>query len=310
VFPTAQDLADSFPALLHYLDEPVAGAAVFPQYFLSRLAAANVKVVLGGQGGDEIFCGYARYLVAYLEACLQRAVYGEAPMVGDLTLEAIAPALTYLRGYEPMIQAQFGAGVFAEPAERYYRLLCRSQDMESILQPVWQEPGYATLEAFREEFARPRTDHLIDRMLYVDIRNHLQSLLHLEDRTSMAVSLESRLPLLDHRLVERVFAAPVAQRFAAGRPKHLLRRALVGVVPQEVLDRRDKMGFPVPIYEWFRGELRVFVEDVMLGPTARQRGIYDLPALERALRSERPFGRTVWGLLSLELWFRGFFDRR
>jgi asparagine synthase (glutamine-hydrolysing) len=311
VFPTARDLAESFADMVYFLDEPVAGAAVFPQYYLSRLASEHVKVVLGGQGGDEVFCGYARYLVAYLDACLQQAVYGEAPMLGGLRLEGIAPALTYLRGYEPMMQTYFGGGMFAEPAARYYRLLRRSQDMERLLLPGWQEEGYSTHQAFHEEFMRPRTENLVDRMLYVDIRNHLQSLLHLEDRTSMAVSLESRLPLLDHRLVELVFAAPVAQRFANGQPKYLLRRALAGTVPQPILDRRDKMGFPVPIFEWFQGELRGFVEDVMLGPTARQRGLYDQAALERCLRTERSsIDRTVWGLLSLELWFRCFFDRR
>ena len=310
-FPSAGDLADTFAQLVYWLDEPVAGAAVFPQYFLSRLASENVKVVLGGQGGDEIFCGYARYLIAYLESSLRRAVYGSAPMAGDIALGDIAPNLDYLGGYEPMMQHFFAAGMFGDPAERYYRLLLstrRSQELDDILPPDLKPDNYETFDAFRAAFMAPETDDLIDRMTYMDIKDHLQSLLHLEDRTSMAASLESRLPLLDHRVVESAFAVPAARRFAAGQPKYLLRRAMTDVVPASVIARVDKMGFPVPIFEWFHGELRPFVEDVLLGEQTRRRGLFNPTAVEQCLRAEKPFGRTVWGLLSLELWFRNFFD--
>ena len=310
-FPSSYDLAETFAQLIYWLDEPVAGAAVFPQYFLSRLASENVKVVLGGQGGDEIFCGYARYLIAYLESSLQQAIYGNAPMAGTVRLGDIAPNLDYLGGYEPMMQHFFADGLFGDPAERYYRLLLstrRSQDLDQILPPDLKPDDYDTFALFREAFMAPETDDLIDRMTYMDVKDHLQSLLHLEDRTSMAVSLESRVPLLDHRLVEGAFAVPAAQRFAGGQPKYLLRRAVDGLVPEPVLNRPDKMGFPVPIFEWFHGELRSFVHDILLSEQTRQRGIIDAGAVEQCLRSERPFGRTVWGLLSLELWFRNFFD--
>ncbi len=310
-FPTAQDLAETFEQLIYWLDEPVAGAAVFPQYFLSKLASENVKVVLGGQGGDEIFCGYARYLVAYLESGLQRAIYGSAPMAGQVRLEDIAPNLDYLGGYEPMMQHFFADGLFTDPADRYFRLLLstrRSQELDDILLPELKPDGYVTRDAFREAFMAPQTDDLIDRMTYMDTKDHLQSLLHLEDRTSMAVSLESRLPLLDHRLVERVFAVPPARRFSAGKPKFLMRQAIADWVPAPVMQRSDKMGFPVPIFEWFHGELRPYVEEILLGSRTRQRGIFNAAAVERCLRSEKPFGRTVWGLMSLELWFRNFFD--
>jgi asparagine synthase (glutamine-hydrolysing) len=309
VFPAAQDLADTFEDLIYYLDEPVAGAAVFPQYFLSKLASEHVKVVLGGQGADETFCGYARYLVAYVESCLQKSIYGSAPLVEDCDLAAIGANLSYLRGYEPMMQNQYGSGFFGDPAQRYYQLLRRSDGLENIVADRGgQSNGYSTREAFCAQFDAIDSPALIDRMLYFDIKNHLQSLLHLEDRTSMAVSIESRLPLLDYRLVEAAFSAPASMRFAGGRPKHLLRSAVRGVVPQEIIQRKDKMGFPVPIYEWFRGELKPFVEDILLGERTRQRGFFSATEVERCVRSERPFGRTVWGLLSLELWFRQFVD--
>ncbi len=311
VFPSASDLANSFADMVYYLDEPVAGAAVFPQYFLSKLAAQHVKVVLGGQGGDELFCGYTRYLIGYVESCLQKAIYGHAPLVGDESLSHIEDSLTYLRGFEPTMQKLFASDLFAAPGARYYRLLQRSQDMEGILaDDSWRAGGYSTAEAFCAEFDGVQSDHLIDRMLYIDIKNHLQSLLHLEDRTSMAASLESRLPLLDYRIVEYALAQPAALRFAGGRPKHLLKEAVRGVVPRAIVERKDKMGFPVPIFEWFGGELKEYVEDILLGQRTRTRGFFDMASVERSVRSEKPFGRTVWGLLSLELWFRQFFDGR
>ncbi len=308
IFPAAQDLADTFAHLVYMLDEPIAGAAVFPQYFVSKLAAENVKVVLGGQGGDEIFCGYTRYLIGYFEACLKKSIYGKADMEEGIELQNLLPNLPYLGGYEPTMEKLFARDFFGEPADRYYRLLLRSQDMDRVLDLSQQEGGYSTREAFRSEFMYPDTNALIDRMAYMDIKNHLQSLLQLEDRTSMAVSLESRLPLLDYRIVEYAFSLASSFRFADGKPKHLFRQAIGDLVPQAVMERRDKMGFPVPIYEWFKGDLKPFVEDILLGSTTRERGIYNMDAVEDSICAERPFGRTLWGLLSLELWFRIFFD--
>ena len=311
IFPKAVDLENTFDDMIFHLDEPVAGAAVFPQYFLSKLASRHVKVVLGGQGGDELFCGYTRYLIGYLETCLQKAIYGNAPLVGDFTLTDIEPNLSYLGGFEPTMQKLFGNDMFADPSDRYYRLLQRSEDMDGILKmhDVF-DPKYSTKEVFRTEFNRPDSNALIDRMMYIDLKNHLQSLLHLEDRTSMAASLESRLPLLDYRIVEYATSQSAESRFSGGKPKSLLRQAVSDYVPPEILNRKDKMGFPVPIFEWFSGELKPFVEDILLGDETRKRGFYDMKHVETSIHSEKPFGRTVWGLLSLELWFRRFFNVR
>ncbi len=311
VFPTSTDLGDSFGDMIYYLDEPVAGAAVLPQYYLSRLARQHVKVVLGGQGADEIFCGYARYLLAYMEGCMEHAVYGRQTLTGRTTLESLTANLSYLRGYEPLMQTFFGEGLFGEPAQRYYRILQatrHSPEMNAIL-PLQVSSGYSSWETFQQQFNMPQSDALMDRMAYMDIKDHLQSLLHLEDRTSMAVGLESRLPFLDHRLVETGLSIAADQRFAQGKPKHILRQAVAGLVPDKVLMRRDKMGFPVPIFEWFKGDLKPFVQEVLLGHTTRQRGFFDIPSVERLLNTDRPYNRAIWGLMSLELWFRRCFDR-
>jgi asparagine synthase (glutamine-hydrolysing) len=145
-------------------------------------------------------------------------------------------------------------------------------------------------------------------MTAYDARTMLQSLLHVEDRMSMAVSLESRLPLLDHRIAELAYRMPPALKYHEGEAKAVLKRACGTFLPKEVLERRDKMGFPVPFVEWAQGELRDFLGDILLGETARRRGIYRPEGIERLIGGEQAFGRELWGLLSLELWFRVFVD--
>ena len=124
----------------------------------------------------------------------------------------------------------------------------------------------------------------------------------------MAVSLESRLPLLDHRIAELAYRMPPALKYHEGESKSVLKRACGSFLPAAVLERRDKKGFPVPFVEWARGELRDFVGDILLGERARARGLYRREGIERLIESEDPYGRELWGLLCLELWYRVFVD--
>ena len=153
-----------------------------------------------------------------------------------------------------------------------------------------------------------QSNELIDRMLYIDIKNHLQSLLHLEDRTSMAASLESRLPLLDYRLVEYALGQPASARFARGR-RHLLKEAVRGIVPDEIIDRKDKMGFPVPIFEWFGGELKEYVEDILLGERTRERGFFDMGIVEGACAEKSPLVERSGACSRLNCGFVSFLMR-
>ena len=137
----------------------------------------------------------------------------------------------------------------------------------------------------------------------------LPALLHVEDRTSMAVSLESRVPLLDHRIVELVASMPPMVKYKGGKSKHIFRRSIRHIVPPEVYNRTDKMGFPVPLNEWLRqGPVRDFVREVLLGDRTRSRGFIRTDKAENLLDTEQAYGRTIWGLLCLELWMRNFLD--
>ena len=311
IFPSATDFADLMPSLVYMMDEPAAGPGLFPQYMVSKLAREHVKVVLGGQGGDELFGGYARYLVAYLEQCLKGAIYGtQEDGKHVVTWDSIMPNLALLRQYRPMLQSFWKDGLFGDMDQRYFRLVSRIDDADALIAPdAWNERSRERmLTAFRQIFNNPSTKSYFNKMTNFDLKASLPALLQVEDRTSMSVSLESRVPLLDHRVADLITRMPPTARFKGGDTKRVFREAVRPLLPPLVLERKDKMGFPVPVSEWFRGPLRDFVGDILLSTRARQRGLYRTDGVEQLMGAEQPFGRQLWGLLCLELWHRAFVD--
>lgn len=309
VFIDGAELPDILPKLMYYMDEPLAGPGVIPQYYVSRLAAQHVKVVLGGQGGDELFIGYARYMVAYLEQCLIGAIYEtSASSRHAVTLESIVPNLPLLKTYQPMLQGLWQDGLFDDPDKRYFKLVDRSASISHLFSPDIFDRSYSPFSEYQRIFNRAGLDSLINRMTYFDLKGSLPALLHVEDRTSMAASIESRVPLLDHRIVEFMARIPPNVKFSGGRMKHLFKESVRNAVPRETLERKDKMGFPTPLTQWANGVAKEFVRDTLLSGRLRQRGIYNVSAVEGVLRNEREFGRAVWGLLCLEIWHQGYVD--
>lgn len=308
--PAGNELADMLPRLMYFMDEPLAGPGVIPQYYVSQLAAKHVKVVMGGQGGDELFIGYARYMALYLEKCLSGAIYQTANQNRyAVSLESIVPNLPLLATYQPMLQGLWKKGLFGSHDQRYFGLLDRSEGMAHLFnQGVLNSSGYSSFESFQRIFNRGELHSLVNQMTYFDLKGSLPALLHVEDRTSMAASIESRVPLLDHRIVEFMATIPPNIKFAQGRMKHLFKESVRSAVPQNIFNRKDKMGFPTPLTQWTKGVARDFVRDTLLSDRARQRGLYDVAAVESALGNEGEFGRVVWGLLCLELWHRIFID--
>jgi asparagine synthase (glutamine-hydrolysing) len=152
------------------------------------------------------------------------------------------------------------------------------------------------------------TPSYYNQMLYYDMMTGLPSLLHVEDRVSMAVSLESRVPLLDPRIVDLIARVPPSIKFKGGEMKYLFKKAIRDLLPPTVLDRRDKMGFPVPLQLWARGKARDFFHDVLLSQRARERGLFNVDAVGKLINQESAFSRVLWGLLQIELWHRQFID--
>ncbi len=312
VFPTAADFVDAMPRLAWQMDEPAAGPGLFPQYFVSRLASQHVKVVLGGQGADEIFGGYTRYLVAYLEECIRGGIEGtQEDSKYVVSFESILPNLPQLQAYRPLLRHFWRDGLFDAPAKRYFRLIDRSDEVRPLVSPAVLDnaDGYQVFDAYEAVFNEGDCKSYINRMTHFDMKTLLPALLQVEDRTSMAVSLESRVPLLDHRIAELVASMPPKIKYEGGRSKHIFRKAVQHITPQAILERKDKMGFPVPLSEWYRqGPVRDFVHDTLLGQRARERGIFDTAKVAALLDHERAYGRGIWGLLSLELWMQAYMD--
>lgn len=311
VHPSQEEFIDLLPRLIYHMDQPAAGPGLFPQYIVSRLAAQNVRVCLGGQGGDEIFGGYARYVVAYLEQALKGAIFETNEEDEHIvSLASILPNLPYLKSYVPMLRRFWHEELFEPMNRRYFRLIDRSEGSLDLFSADFRAryDREAVFARFAEIFDHPDTRSYINKMTHYDLVTGLRSLLQVEDRVSMAVSLESRVPLLDRRIAELIASMPPALRFKGGEMKYVLKRAAGSLLPPRILARKEKMGFPVPLHLWMRGRAGDFFRDVLLSQACRERGLYDMAVIESLLDREEPFGRRLWGLLNLELWQRQFID--
>lgn len=309
---SAADFREHIRSVIWHLDQPTGGPGSFPQFMVSALAAKEVKVVLGGQGGDEIFGGYARYLIAYFEQCIKAAIDGTYKNGNFVvTIESIIPNLGILREYKPLMQEFWREGLFGPLDERFFRLVDRTNDMKSEIS--WQDLDMGTVkESFFKVFnsrSNVRKEAYLDSMTHFDFKSLLPALLHVEDRMSMAHGLESRVPILDHPLVEFIASVPADLKFQGGRLKHLLKKGYEHTLPRSILERRDKMGFPVPLKEWFGGELRPFGLDVLSNMHSRQRDFFNTGEILKNFGDEAQFSRKTWGLLSLELWQQEFHDK-
>jgi asparagine synthase (glutamine-hydrolysing) len=309
---TAEDFRENIRKVIYHLDFPVAGPGSFPQFMVSKLASEHLKVVLGGQGGDEIFGGYARYLVAYFEQCIKAAIdgtYKDGNYV--VTIESIIPNLGILREYTPLIQEFWKDGLFGPLDQRFLRLIDRSTDMQEEIS--WGDLDIqGVYHRFYDIFnsrANVAKEAYFDSMTHFEIKTLLPALLQVEDRMSMAHGLESRVPLLDHPLIEFAATVPADIKFEGGQLKHLIKTAFAKELPPEILNRRDKMGFPVPLKEWFASELNDFVLEIFADMKAKNREFVNTDAVVKNFGQTGQFSRKTWALLSLELWQQEFHDK-
>lgn len=311
VYPTETDFIELLPKLIYHLDEPVVGPGIFPQYMVSKLASEHVKVVLGGQGGDEIFGGYTRYVVAYLEQALKGAIF-ETNDEGEhvVSLQSILPNLPYLRQYIPMMRQFWKKEAFSDMDRRYFHLIDRSESALELYSGDFRDQfdQDVIFARFQQLFNHPDTLSYFNKMTHFDLFGSLPGLLQVEDRVSMAVSLESRVPILDHRIVDLIAVMPAAMKFKGGEMKYILKKAAQNILPRAILERKDKMGFPVPLHLWAKNGAGDFIKDTLLSRACRERGIFDAKKMEHLIENERAFGRTLWGALSIELWFQQFID--
>ena len=268
IVPTEQQFVDLMPRMVYQMDEPVAGPGLFPQFVVARCAARTSRSFLVGQGGDEIFGGYARYLVAYLEQAIKGAIFESTEEAEHIvSLKSIIPNLPASGSTRRCCSTFWQQDVFEPMDRRYFRLIDRSGGVARSLQRrLPRRPMIArTLFArFQAVFNHPDTKSYYNKMTHFDLVTGLPALLHVEDRVSMASSLESRVPLLDHRLADLVTSMPPRMKFRGGELKYMLKRATANLLPNGIAQRKDKMGFPVPLHLWAKGASRDFFADVLL----------------------------------------------
>ncbi len=308
------DFIQNIAKVIYHLDTPIAGPGAFPQFMVSQLVQQNgIKVVLGGQGGDEIWGGYTRYLIAYFEQCIKGAIDGTMNNGHYIvTYESIIPNLVSLKQYKPLIQEFWANGIFDERDKRYFQLISRAKKLQNLIQ--WdlfdQESSFAHFKQiyWGENVGK---ESYFDSMTHFDFKTLLPALLHVEDRMSMAHSIESRVPFLDHRLVELIATIPSNIKFQNGELKRLLKVCFGNALPDAILNRQDKMGFPVPLNHWITHspKVRDFVHDIFKSQKAKSRFyLKEGFEIDQLIQQEGEFSRNIWALLSLELWQQTFHD--
>jgi asparagine synthase (glutamine-hydrolysing) len=312
--PDPDGMLDIMSAIVWHHDAPTPLRGRYPQWFVMREAGRHVKVILEGSGSDEQLAGYGRFASAYLLDRL-RGQGGARPSPSSLYRDAAALAavggsgpIATVRSLATAVRHRFGLG------EDSARQVCRP-DFCAAFGPV--SPKRFVETWLRRDADRPFRSHL-NNALWIDFRHvGLPETLHSVDALSMAFSVESRPPFLDHRLVELSFSLPPHEKMRDGWTKSILRRALHDVLPEEIRTRRRKLGFPAPIGRWLQrpSNLRQ-VEDLLLDPRCLGRGILDARILRRKIetfktstgRQRAAFGPLLWRWVTLELWFRQFVD--
>jgi asparagine synthase (glutamine-hydrolysing) len=313
VVVSPEEFFHALPRLIWHEDEPLAHPSSVALYFVSLLASQHVKVVLTGEGSDELLAGYARYRKTILNLSLGKLYRGITPSI---------------------VRDAMRDGVQNLPASRLRQKLLRSflsvpPDIESIyfdnfaVFPLSMQPLLLSSETVERigsldpyagvRVALTETDaaSLLDRLLYADIKTYLHELLMKQDQMSMATSVESRVPFLDHKLVEFTCSLPERLKLRGGTTKYILREAMKGVLPEAILSR-SKMGFPVPIGSWFRGQYRSIIDEYVLSERAMSRGIFNADFVRQLVTRHQSGAENhderLWALVNFEIWQRQFID--
>jgi asparagine synthase (glutamine-hydrolysing) len=305
------DIADLLPRLAWHLDEPFSDASAVPTYFVSAVAREKVTVALSGDGGDELWAGYARHRVERAEAQARRWLGTAGAQAAGQVARLLPLSVKGARSLRHL-----GLPPDEACAQKHVYGLFERGLRDRLYTPDFARgiTEHDPLAAFRSIWASCPSPDPVDRALLVDVQTYLlDDILTKVDRMSMAVSLEARVPLLDHHLVEFAASVPMGLKIRGGRGKHLLRRFLEGRVPKQIIDR-PKKGFEAPTGEWLRGPLAPMAGDFLLGPSARARGIFSPTEVSRLWREHQSGSRDhrhrLWSLLMLELWFRQYVDGR
>jgi asparagine synthase (glutamine-hydrolysing) len=299
--------------LVWHYDEPFADKSAIPTFYLCREAAKEVKVALSGDGGDEAFAGYSKYIAAERSYLFEKVSGWAEERWGDQLLQALWKGEGGRLGYA--VRRKLFRTLFPMASSLYYTEFFDGQMKKDLLKEgVQKHLRYEGLDQLLSlwEDARSKFSSTLDQMLRVDLSWYLPGdLLVKMDIASMAHGLEVRSPFLDHRLLEFAFSLPPCYKVSGGETKFLLKRVVASFVPQGILTRK-KMGFSLPLKEWFRGELQEFVRDTLLGPSLAMDRFFNRTAVERLvqghLSGKENHTFRLWALILFNLWHKRFIE--
>jgi asparagine synthase (glutamine-hydrolysing) len=305
------DVASLLPRLLWHMDEPIADTAFITTYLVSEFARRDVKVILSGVGGDELFGGYRRYLGNHYQArfnLLPSALRKAAHVLGEkLPSDRHSPLLNAMRLAKGFLSS---AGLPLEHRYRSYIEVFSDDEVARLLREQPAVNGDPLASAFHD--ANSLDD--LNRIFAVDAATQLpDDLLLLTDKMSMAVSLECRVPLLDHELVELAARIPEGVKIRGGRLKHVMKGALRDLLPRDILERK-KRGFGTPMGAWLKGDLAPMLRDILSERSVEERGLFRYPEVARIIsahETNRIDGTDrLLALLNFEIWARIYLDSR
>jgi asparagine synthase (glutamine-hydrolysing) len=304
----------ALPRMLWHEDEPIAHPSSIPLYFVSRLAAERVKVVLTGEGSDETLAGYGRYrTTVYNVAAGQAWERVGGASVRGLT-RGMIDSLPRTARLRHRLQRTFLYLPSDVPTLYFDNFAVFSREQQSQLLSTEMRARMGEIDpyaAVRRYLSSTDAKSFLNKLLYVDTKTYLHELLMKQDQMSMAASIESRVPFLHHPLMEFAAGLPERMKLRGLTTKFVLREAMKGVLPETILSRK-KMGFPVPIGAWFRDEYRSVLDEYVLGDRALSRGLFDKDyvrtLVERHRRRDGNHAERLWALVNVELWQRIFLD--
>jgi len=306
---TADAFFGHLPRLIWHEDEPIAFPSSVPLYFVSALARKHVKVVLTGEGADELFCGYNRYRVTawnqrFGDAYRRLMPRGARNIVSRTIATLPWSARRHLGRTFLALSADPRSLVFE--AFAFFGDRARTELLEERAILHCRDPFRDPLRYFNAT-----SGSMLNRMMQTDLQTYLVELLMKQDQMSMAASVESRVPFLDHEFVEHVVRLPADRKLQRWQTKLVLREALRDLIPAEIRTRK-KMGFPVPVGSWFRNEFGAVVDEFVLSARAMDRKLFRAPILRQMVAEHRSgrvaHGTRLWLLMNLEIWQRIFID--
>ena len=312
VFVGCQDFFDALPQLIWHEDEPIVWPSSVSLYFVAQLARERVKVVLTGEGSDETLAGYSRYAFTLKNTAWDRIYRGIIPGLARRGIRGAIAESNWINATVRRKLSHTFLGLDGESwasfyFDNFFSAFSERDQTELLTAELAHEFTQGAAYHHVLDYWDQSSGEVLQRLLYTDIKTYLVELLMKQDNMSMATSIESRVPFLDHVLVEWAMRVPASVQIRGMSGKRILKKAMAGLLPDSII-YRPKLGFPTPWSGWLAGPQLDVIERMLLEPRSLERGLFKRSALERLFREHRAKYRDhydrIWRLLNLELWHR------